>query len=75
MREDADILQAPNLGDALRRLETALAKAELSLQSVEPPRRDHPLPRVLEHDLDVMRKELVHLRREYAAQLAAMLRC
>jgi hypothetical protein len=68
-------LQTPNLSDALRRLETALARAEHSLQGVEASRRDHPLHRILEHDVDLMRRELTHLRREYAAQLAAMLRC
>jgi uncharacterized protein involved in exopolysaccharide biosynthesis len=68
--------QADQLLSALRRLEGALQLAESRAAGAGD---DHPgaraLRRAFEADVTRMRSELQRLRREYAANIAAYLRC
>lgn len=68
--------QADQLLSAVHRLESALQVAESRATGAGD---DHPAARVLrrafEADVTRMRSELQRLRREYAANVAAYLRC
>jgi hypothetical protein len=68
--------EADDILEALRRLEQSLAGVEGRLAAAIPhARRDDPIVRGLDADAARMRSEVERMRRDYAAHVAAHLRC